>query len=250
MILMTALHVIFNHLEGRRKNYQLYKWWVRWTFEMPINDERDWRVAGLSRTENRRFWLRENRFNYYFYKIMNISMFVFNFFFTGTLFVVHFEIDIYTYIFVQAINSVHHIYFMHCFLSQVYIVSLMVLNLMRFFIKRFLCLKRKVERLNKVRVVNNRRLTRIIREHNRVHFELIKMNEFFRSSLGVKFVCFCAIGALCASCMIHYSIDWKIKAYVYSVILGMYITVIAIPFRFGNYVTTAVSFFRTGLDTI
>ena len=241
---IIAMHVVFIHLNARN-DHQLYKWWIKCTFEIPIHRDRDWQTPGLSRNKNREFWLNENRFNYYFFWTFYTSLFVFSFFYTIMLFVVPFEIDLFTYLLIQAINSAHYVYFILIYLSQVYVVSLFVnVNLTRFFVKRFVYLKNKVARLNVTsKRVNNQKLARLIDDHNRVHFELIKMNEFFRSYLGANFLCFCAIGVLSGFSLIHFPFNWKIKAYILAVVLGLYFTVIVIPFKFANSVTTAVGHF-------
>lgn len=247
MLWLIAIHIIFIHLNAR-KNYQLYRSWMKLTFEKRIDSEHGWRVAGLSRTENRKFWLTENRFNFYFYWVLYISLFIFSFFFNAMFFVIRFKIDLCTYILLQAINIAQFTFLVFTFLPQIYVVSLLILNLLRFFSKRFLYMKKKVERLTVTKRVNNRKLARLIREHNCVHFDLIEMNLFFRPYLGVNFVCFCAMGVLSAFNLIHESIDWKIKVYLYAVTLGMYSTIIAIPFKFANSLTTAVNILLVFFD--
>ena len=69
------------------------------------------------------------------------------------------------------------------------------------------------------------------------------MNEFFRSFVGVNFVCFGAMSVPGSFNLINGSIDWEIKTYVFAVILAFYATSIVIPFGFANSVTGAVIFF-------
>ena len=61
-------HFVFNHLNSKN-DYRLYKVWMKLTLELPVKSDRDYRIAGLSMEENKKFWLMENRFNYIWSKI-------------------------------------------------------------------------------------------------------------------------------------------------------------------------------------
>lgn len=248
MLWLIAMHIIFDHLNAKN-DFELYKLWMKLTFEMPRQNERYWRLAGVSRTENRTFWLTQNRFNYYFHRVLYASLIAFSFLYNLMFLKVSFEVDIYTKIFFQTINIVHCTFLVFHFLPQIYVVSVFVnMNLMRFFAKRFLCMRQKVERLAATSPISNRKLVRLIRDHHRIQFELIKMNKMFSSYLGVNFSCFCAISVFATFNLINDTIDWKVKIYMYAVTLGMYLTAIAIPFTSANSITTAVRLILYFLD--
>src|SRR5699024_8304703 len=101
----------------------LYKVWMKLTFEMPRRKDRYWRVAGLSRTENRSFWLRQNQFNYYFHRVLYAALIAFSFLYNLMFFAVLFKVDLYTKIFFQAINIAHCTFLVFHFLPQIYVVS-------------------------------------------------------------------------------------------------------------------------------
>ena len=214
---------------------------MRLSFELSTKQDQDYAAAGLSQAE--KFWLTENRLNLYCSRMIYFSLLVFSFFFNSMLLVVTFEVDLCTNIFFQTLNVAHTTFLVFTFLPSIYLVSLFVLNLMRFFVQRFRHIRKRIGRLNIATKQINRKLARLIGEHNRAHFDLTQMNDLFRHFLGVNFICFGAVGVLGAFNMISESIDWKIKIYISTATFALYATSIAIPFRFANSVTNAVIFF-------
>lgn len=73
------IHIIFNHV-NTRNDYHLFRVWMKMSNE--TKREEDDRVIGLSRRENKKFWLAEDRFNHIYYRIVNFSLF-FSYFIFG-----------------------------------------------------------------------------------------------------------------------------------------------------------------------
>ena len=212
---------------------------MRLSLEMPVRQEQDYEVPALSREENKTFWLAEQQFNLNCFRLIYSALFVANLLFNAMLFVVHFETNLYSYIFFQGLNIALNTSVVFTFLPSIYLVSLFGLNLMRFFAKRFRHLQKRIDRLSAAtKQVNNPKLTKLIHEHHCVYHDLIEMNEFFRDFVGVNFICFCAMGVLNTFTVISEPVNWKFR--IFAITLGMFITSIAIPFVFANSVSVAV----------
>ena len=217
--------------------------------EIPV-DHKD-QVAGLSGAKRGVFWRHENHFNQRVSKAMHGSLLLFSLPYNALHFVVHFEVDLCTYLLVQAINVAHLTFVLFTFLPSIHLLCLFLLNSIRFFTKCFAQLREKVARLNTSasKRINNRKLASLLYAHNRAHYDLIEMNHLFRDFIGVCFICFFCFGVLTAYVAINESIDWKIKAYLYSITLALYTTIIAIPFKFANSLTTAVMLLSSSLKS-
>ena len=239
---VTGLYIVFNH-SNVQQHYRLYEKWAKLSGEMPEKSELDKRVPGILREASEQFWRLEDQFNYRCSRAIYIFLFAFNFVFSAMLFVVDLQIDLCTYLLFQTINIAHYTFFYLTFAPSLCLTGLFLLNLTRFFVKRFRYITRKVERLNaKTEPISNRKLARLLYDHNRIHLDLIEMNRFFRPLVGTNFVCICAVGLLVAFLLISGSIDWKVKLCMFTSTLAVYVTTIAIPFKFANFVTTAVIF--------
>lgn len=94
------------------------------------------------------------------------------------------------YIFFQAFHVVIVSYglfsLIHCFYS----LNLFYVTCMLFFTKRFRFIGREVERMSvsKSKPIDNRKLSRLIIEHNIVHYDLIQINDFFKSFVGFNLI--------------------------------------------------------------
>lgn len=199
------------------------------------------RVAGLSRAENENFWQSEDHFNHQCCRTIKTFLIVLSFSYNAMYLLIRYEVDLCTYVLFTAIAMAHYTCFVYIFLLTIYMVSLFLLGIFCFFVRRFRYVRKRVERLNATyKPSHNRRLARLIYDHNRVHHDLIEMNSFFGNYVGVNAIGFGALGILATFVVIHESVDWKLKLFMATALLGMYATIIAIPFGFANCVTTAV----------
>ena len=236
---LTALQIVFNWLNARQ-DYALYRKWAKLSGEMP--GKQNSRVPGISRAENEKFWQSEDQFTYRCSRAIYFSLFGFSFVYSAMLFMTDSQTDLCTYLLLQAINIAHFTFLVFKFLPSIYLTSLFFLNLMRFFVKRFRFIARKIKRLNaKIEPVPNRKLTRLLYDHNRVHLDLIEMNRFFRCFVGFSFLCLCAVGTMVSFILINEKIDWKGRALIFTGTFVLYIMTILIPFQFASFVTTEVT---------
>ena len=61
---------------------------MKLTFELPAKSEEDYEVAGLSREENKKFWLEENYVNYVWFRVFNFYVMVIGIIYCFQLFLV------------------------------------------------------------------------------------------------------------------------------------------------------------------
>ena len=90
--------------------------------------------------------------------------------------------DLLTYIIAQTVNVLHTAWFVWLYLGGVYTVNVFYCIIIFFFIQRFRYLSKQLKILNasNTKLVDNRKLSRLIYEYNRVLFELMEMNQLFK----------------------------------------------------------------------
>ena len=80
-------HFAFNYLNAR-DDYRLMRFWMKQTLELPVKNDRDYKVAGLSIEENKKFWLTENHINHIYFRVINGYICFVAFIFSSQLFFV------------------------------------------------------------------------------------------------------------------------------------------------------------------
>ena len=101
------------------------------------------------------------------------------------------------YVLFQAIGVLHIIHSLYCFLHCFYSLNLFYMTCMQFFSKRFSHVARHVEGMYSKKIlkrIDNRKLFRLVVEHNRIHRDLILINDFFKFYIGFNLVSFFAFG--------------------------------------------------------
>lgn len=239
-------HFVFRHLNAK-EDYRLFKFWMKLTLELPVKSERDYRVAGMSKEENKQFWLRENHINTICYRVVNWYTFILCLMFSFQLFLVKLSaalsgvlvkggpyherirslhswkrdltvltfrfdrVDISsTYILFQAFHVIQTSHASFSFIHCFFSVNLYCLTCMRFFTKRFRGIRRRLERMCSPRMTNpihRRKLAKMFVEYNQVHQDLLLINEFFNSYIGFNSISFFSIGLL-STFVILLDIDW------------------------------------------
>ena len=219
-------------------DYDLFRKWMRLSGELPAN-EGD-RVIGLRKEENSNFWNKESHFNYYCYLAVSWSNLAICLVFSLQLFVLHFEVDWCTFILVQAFNVAHLSFACFSFLHQLYTTNIFFLQIIHFFRMKFKFFDRRLGRLNPLgsKKMNNRRLAKLIYSHNRVHLELIETNHFFNSFLGVNIIFFFSYALMLMSLLMF--VRWLLRMALLSIVLGMFLNTIFVPFSFANSLSTQV----------
>lgn len=179
---LLCVHLCFTRVNAR-DNYYLYKLWMRISFEIPAKSERDYKVVGLSRKENKRFWAAEDEFNARFSKVTNVVLFVSCFVFPIQLFFVKYEVDsMFVYVVVHAVNYLYTAVIIYLFLGIVVTLNVFYIEIIMFMNKKIGFIAKQIERMNVTATgpIDNRKLSRLIVDYNRVLFELIQMNNFFK----------------------------------------------------------------------
>lgn len=67
---LLTVHIAFNYLNKRED----FLFWMKVTYEIPAKSDNDYRTVGLTRQENKQYWLKEDRINFYWFKLINYSL--------------------------------------------------------------------------------------------------------------------------------------------------------------------------------
>lgn len=188
----VCLHFVFNQLNSQN-GYYLFKRWMLLTQEMPPSCYRDYKVLGLSREKNDQYWRTVDWYNRIYYYSFNSFVFVFSLVVSGLLFMVPYEgVGLWFYLAIQAFHTVHTILYVLFFYHAICSVSMLFISVMGIFIKKFKHIASRTAELNAMNAPRNnkfnRKLFKLIFEHNRVHLELMEMNAFFSKFVAVNLV--------------------------------------------------------------
>ena len=82
-----SYHIVFNYLNSRN-DYRLFKVWMKLTLEVPVKNDEDYRVAGMSKEKNKKFWSTEDRVNYVWFRVANWYIVILSLVFSSQLFFV------------------------------------------------------------------------------------------------------------------------------------------------------------------
>ena len=143
-------------------------------------------VVGISQAENKKFWEAKKRFNCRYNQITNWLVVMASIWFDIQLFLVSFDVEIVVYIVIQAFNILNGNVFIWSFLFSIYTLNVYFIECMLFLRKKIRHISQQVQQLrtSKTKLINNRRLARLISDFNRVNSELIEFNDFFKNFLG------------------------------------------------------------------
>lgn len=182
---MFFTHTSFSYLNAK-KSFYLFKLYFKLTQELPAKSDRDYKVAGLSVEENKSFWRSEQRFNDRYYRFLGFALYGVYVVYCSVYFLIRFETNLIVFLLVQTINSIYTSYFIYLCLHSNYTLNLLYFESMRFFCLRFKRIAERVESLSRSKTKRiNRKLFRLISEHNTVNFELIQINKFFKASVSL-----------------------------------------------------------------
>ena len=77
------------------------------SYEIPAKSDRDYQVFGLSRDENKKFWLDEKRTNERWYRSMNYVLFFYLNLLNLQFTFVPFDVDLWLFVVVQVFHALH-----------------------------------------------------------------------------------------------------------------------------------------------
>ena len=235
-----AFHfVIFNHLNAKN-DYRLYRLWLKLTQELPAKTDQDYKVAGLAKEENTKFWLNENYITQVGYRTITGAIFLFLASVNTLFFYIRFDVDWVTYTFFHTLHICHHCFMVFGFMHSIITVTLFVLTIQRFFAKRFHSISKHLRRMNRNKSIRNRKLFRMICDYKQVEHELLEMNDFFKAYIASNLICFFAFGIPVSFLGIDESTDLRLRLIFSGLMPGMYSVVLA-PFVFSNRVSIQVA---------
>lgn len=186
--------VFNNHLNANE--YHLFRRWMVLTQEMPSSDHK---VVGLSRSENDEFWRTVDRFNRIYYLSVNSFVSLISVIACGLLFISRFEqVGIWMYLCMQTLHVVHTAFTIFLFFHDIGTTNVLFMEVMQIFTRKFRSIARRTVKLNALMAPNvlntnrakqfNRRLCRLLYEHNLVHSELFEMNSLFSGFVAANLV--------------------------------------------------------------
>ena len=164
---------------------------MRLTQEIPAESDPNYKLVGLSKEENDKFWQTERWFNQIFYRSANCALAFFSIIISGLLFAVRFEsVDLWFYLFMQTVNALHLACFFFSFYHSIYTMQILYIAVVKILTKKFNRIASRAARLSasKAKLINNQRLSRLLLDHNRVNLELLEMNAFFSNFIGANLV--------------------------------------------------------------
>ena len=168
-----------------KNDCHLFWRWIIITNELPARNYADYPVVGLSRKENDLFWQTESRFNHLYYRFANVGIFIACTGICVQYLLVEFDIDFYLYLLIQGFHICYtylwfYLYF-HCICDP----SMFYMGASKLLSKKFEYISKKIGHMQTVRnkLVDNRKLASLIRQHNRVVMELFEVNDFFKVSI-------------------------------------------------------------------
>lgn len=236
---LSLTQISFSYLNAR-EDHRLFKIWAQVTYEKPAKTERDYIVAGLSRKENKKFWLAEQKFNSLFNRVLNFALWVAYFVYCSQLFFVRFDVDWITYSLVQTFQVTYSSWFIYVFLGSVYSVNVFYIMIIRFLSLKFGYMGKQVQLVNAepIKSVCDRKLARLIVENNAAHLELIELNNFFKFYAGFNLVGFFFFAILLS--FVALETDFRLTIAFFTALIVMYSTTILSTCLFANQLSDEV----------
>lgn len=116
------------------------------------------------------------------------------------------------YILVQSFHVLIYSYTVFFFAHYCFTLNLFFAECMWFFFRRFVHIGKHVQKLNVQKTLDRKKTQKLIRlliDYNRVHHDLIQINEFICNYIGNNFLCTFSAGLV--FCFIELSdVDWRL----------------------------------------
>lgn len=123
-----------------------------------------------------------------------------------------------------------------------YTINVFYIGLIKYFAKKLEHISKQLKKIDRseVKQMNNRRLTRLIIAYNRVLFDLIEINRFFRYFIGWNSFFYFFFSIMLSFIAISCN-DLRLEIALLMMVLVMFITTIGVPFTIANQVPNQVS---------
>lgn len=202
--------------------------------EIPADD---FRVIGLSKKTNARFWADADRFgircNQAMYAILLFTCLAMN----SQLFLDRNEVNIFIYFLVQTLHSLHY-YVPFYQLFHIFVtMNVFYLTMITFFHTKFGSIAKRTSKLKQSRSIN-RRMRRLIYELNSVILETFRINDYFKHLIGHNLFGFFTVTVLSSFAIFYLELRLK---FLYTTVIFMYIIILGFPFKFASSLTGQVS---------
>ena len=212
----------------------------------------NYEVIGLSKEENKKFWIKENEFFKKYLKFFNwllaASCIVFN---SHLFFVkaINESVNIYALVLVNSIHAIHNLIFLRSIFHIFYSINIFYLILLNFLFKKFNYLIQKIEKLKSKPKINNQKLSKLIHDINFVYLEVVKMNEYFAPIIGVNFTFYILVCVITTFGLLSTDVV-MFKTIQYLILIFLYILVIYLCSNWANSVSNSMNRVNFLLQTI
>ena len=127
-----SLFLVFNYLNNKKQN--LFLKWMKMTYEIPARTDEDYNVVGLSLEENKKFWLKEDEFNYQYNRLYKVLMITTSLILNSQHFFLIYEgVDVYAYVILTIIHIIHDSYFIFLIFHMIYTLNVFFITILLFY---------------------------------------------------------------------------------------------------------------------
>lgn len=233
----SSMFFSFNYLNHKKKHLLLL--WLQMTNELP--DNKNYELKGLSSSENDKFWIKEDKFNYYYDLLLKVIVITLLIIFTIPLFYTNYGVDEPIYSILLIAHTFHHFLFLFVYFHATATPNLFLLTILKFFSTKF---NNIIKEINKLRFesvkIDNKKLGKLINDYNCVHLEMININNYFKYLIGVNFFHY-SILCIIAS-FLSFNVDILMKTTLFAILIFTYSMNLFLPFKFSQIVSLKVSF--------
>ena len=209
------------------------------TYEVPAKNEDDYKVIGLSKKENKNYWMKDNEFSHIYNRIFQINLIIISILLNMPILFINIELNSFIYTAYILFFLIYNSFALYTLFHSILTLSFFYISMINFFILKYDYIKRKLLLIvrDKHRL-DNRKLTKLIKSFNFVNFELLQIDEYFNSMVGINIVFYFFIAIVVT--FSSFSVDIKLKFALISLITIGYILIVFIPFRLANNVSNQI----------
>lgn len=196
-------------------------------------------IVGLSFKENKEFWIKEDKFNYYFNLLSKIYLTIAIIIFQIPLLQAEYEIDIYIYIPLMIFHYIHNFYYVYTYFQGVNTVNLFSLTMFKFFLLKLNCLYKKFKMLNyHDSKVDNHKLNRLMLDFNFIILEMQYIDSIFRLIIGTCFWHFFLTSFIVF--FLCLSVDFILAMILFVLLMSTFFLMLFLPSIFNNSLISAM----------
>lgn len=239
---MLSISFVYNYLNNKRENLVLF--WLSLTYEIEVKNDNDYKVMGLSKEKNKKFWTKENELNHQFFKTINLFALITNLIFDSQYFLLRYDVDLFTHSIITTIHIIHMSIFVYLMFQVVYTLNFFFLTITSFFTTKFKYISKQLNKflIEPFNANSDQNLSQLIYEINYVYYELLNINLFFKFLNGINLIHYFLVAIL--GTFAFMTMNSFVQIGGYSILVFLYILVLFLPSKFSNKVSIEVSAFR------